>query len=244
VQKKSISIVVVGGSEEVRDMEIAPGVTVAEVLREARLEGYQLSRQGSDRPFESGANLYDLVGDKEKLYATPEDVSVGDFTAAPSGARLLRVYPVTTSLYPPIKRARMLRIRRLDHREDVVMVGRHKEIPYWMRNGWQRRGRTYRGYYRTKHGAYSGLIEEEFANSYAFFMHDPSRELKHHPHWECFSRKGGGKYQIHFSEKPEDISSGIVTIEKLIGEAFENYGNGGGRWIPKLRDLLPFNWRR
>jgi len=244
VQKKSISIVVVGGSEEVRDMEIAPGVTVAEVLREAGLEGYQLSQQGNDRPFESGANLYELVGNKEKLYATPEDVSVGNFTAAPSGAKLLKVYPVTASAYTQIKKARIIRIRRLNHREDVVVVGRHKEIPYWKRNGWQRVGRTYRGYYRTQHGDYSGRIEEEFANSYAFFIYDPPRELKNHHHWQCFSRKGGGKYQIHFSEKPEDVSSGIVTIERLIAEAFENYRNGGERWRPKFLDLLPFKWRR
>ena len=66
-----------GGDDKILDLEIAPGVTVHEALKEAGLQGYQLSRRGNDQPLESRANLYDLVENNEKLYATPEDVSVG-----------------------------------------------------------------------------------------------------------------------------------------------------------------------
>jgi len=76
LQKKNISIVV-AGSGEIRDLEIAPGVTVGEVLNTAGLQGYQVSRRGNVQPLEPGANLYELVENNEKLYATPEDVSVG-----------------------------------------------------------------------------------------------------------------------------------------------------------------------
>jgi hypothetical protein len=188
--------------------------------------------------------LYDLVGNNEKLYATPEDVSVGSSTAAPSGARLLRVYPNTTYPSFQVKKVVIKRIRKFKEIKNAVIVGRDRELPYWKQNGWQKLGRAYRGYYRTQYGVYGGLIEEKFANSYAFFIYDPPKELKSHQHWQCFSRKGGGKYQIHFSEKPEDVSSGIIMIERLIGEAFENYRNGGEGWRPKILDLLPFKWRR
>ena len=243
MQRKNISIVV-AGSGEIRDLEIAPGVTVTEVLNEAGLQGYQLSHKGNDKPLESGANLYDLVGDNEKLFATPEDVSVGSSTAAPSGAKLLRVYPIITSPNFQVKKVIIRRIRKLEQRKDVAIVGRDREMPYWKQNGWQKSGKTYSGDYRTPYGEYGGVIEEDFLNSYSFFIYDPPAELKNHKHWQCFSCKGNGKYQIHFSEKPEDISSGIITIERLISEAFENPNDGGEGWGSRFLDLLPFSWRR
>ena len=39
-------------------------------------------------------------------------------------------------------------------------------------------------------------------------------------HWACFRHKGMGKYIIHFSKKPKDISSGIITVEQLLSECF------------------------
>jgi hypothetical protein len=242
MQRKNISVVV-AGSGEIRDLEIAPGVTVKEALNEAGLQGYQLSRKGNDKPLEPGTNLYDLVDNKEKLYATPEDVTVGSSTAAPSGAKLLRTYPYVDPHDFSVRKVVLKGIRRFEPQKDVLVVGRDQELPYWQQNGWLKRGNTYQGYYRTSYGNWEGLIEEEYVNSYSFFIYNPPNKLKFSRHWDCFAYKGDGKYSIHFSEKPEDISSGIIVVERLISEAFKNHNNGGKRWKRIVLDLVPSSWR-
>ena len=73
--EKQISIVV-AASGEIRDIALSEGATALEVLNEVGLQGYQLSRKGGD-VLAPGTDLYLEAMDKEKLYATPEDVSVG-----------------------------------------------------------------------------------------------------------------------------------------------------------------------
>lgn len=74
--EKQISIVV-AASGEVKDVAIASGATVREVLNEADLQGYQLSRKGGEL-LEPDTDLFEETTDSEKLYATPQDVSVGE----------------------------------------------------------------------------------------------------------------------------------------------------------------------
>ena len=73
--EKQISIVV-AASGEIRDIALSEGATVREVLKEIDLQGYQLSRKGGE-VLNPNTNLYSEAMDGEKLYATPEDVSVG-----------------------------------------------------------------------------------------------------------------------------------------------------------------------
>ena len=73
--EKQISIVV-AASGEIKDIAISTGATVREVLNEAGLQGYQLSRKGGE-PLDPDTDLFAETSDSEKLYATPEDVSVG-----------------------------------------------------------------------------------------------------------------------------------------------------------------------
>ncbi len=73
--EKQISIVV-AASGDIKDIALSPGASVSEVLAEADLQGYQLSRKGGEL-LAPDADLYAVAMDSEKLYATPEDVSVG-----------------------------------------------------------------------------------------------------------------------------------------------------------------------
>lgn len=243
MQKKNISLVV-AGSGEIRDLQIAPGVTVGEALKEAGLQGYQLSRRATDEPLDSGVNLYDLVDNNEKLYATPEDVSVGSSTAPPPGAKLLRTYFDIGAIDLQTRRVVLRRIRRFEVQKNVMVVGKEQEPPYWKQNAWQKIGDTYTGYYKTSYGSWEGLIKVEFTNSYSFFIFDPPGRLKFSKHWQCFTHQGDRKYHIHFSEGPKDVSSGIIAVERLISEAFENHDHGGELWKPRFSDLLPMSWRR
>jgi hypothetical protein len=74
--EKKISIVV-AASGEVKDVAISPGATVREVMQEADLQGYQLSRKGGVA-LEPDTDLFESANSTEKFYATPLDVSVGD----------------------------------------------------------------------------------------------------------------------------------------------------------------------
>ena len=96
-----------------------------------------------------------------------------------------------------------------------------RQLPYWQERGWQQQGRTYSGSYQTPHGAFLGWIEQERSGHIDFYLHRPSAEIQQHGHWTCFQHRGNDWYLIHMGREPRDISSGIMTVERLIKEAYE-----------------------
>jgi hypothetical protein len=96
-----------------------------------------------------------------------------------------------------------------------------RQIPYWQERGWQQRGNTYTGAYQTRHGAFSGEIRQHHGTDIEFFLYQPSQEIQRHSHWACFQHHGNDWYLVHMGRRPKDVSSGIMTIERLITEAFE-----------------------
>lgn len=95
-----------------------------------------------------------------------------------------------------------------------------RQIPYWQEKGWVRNGQEYSGAYQTPYGAFSGWIEHRGGNNINFFIYAPPDELRSSGHWACFQDRGQGWYLVHMGRRPADISSGILTIERLITEAF------------------------
>jgi hypothetical protein len=66
---KRVSIVV-AGTGQIRDIQIQPGTTVADVLQQLNLGDYLLSR-GPNEPFFANADsLFDKVNDGEKIFAS------------------------------------------------------------------------------------------------------------------------------------------------------------------------------
>jgi hypothetical protein len=249
--EKQISIVI-AASGEVKDVAVSPGATVEDIKSETGLKGYQISRKGGE-PLSSNADIFVEVADGEKLYATPEDVSVGSGGSAPIFRFITALKEFWESLIAKVKtyleqfkkrhllfvkRVRLIRTRyiakSLDHKRISLkrkykyhaarVVGKDKEYAYWQENGWRKTGNKYRGFFRTKYGAWNGVIIENYHNDHSFYIFTPPDILKKSDHWECFTHKGNGLYSIHFSRKPKDISSGILTVEQLITESFE-----GGR---------------
>jgi hypothetical protein len=101
----------------------------------------------------------------------------------------------------------------------TVRVDR-REIPYWRERGWIRHGNHYTGSYQTPYAAFQGRIEEEWSGRIMFYLYNPSREIRNHSHWTCFAARGDDWYFVHMARRPKDVSSGIITIEKLITEAY------------------------
>lgn len=96
-----------------------------------------------------------------------------------------------------------------------------REIPYWRERGWTCDGHNYTGSYQTPYAAFQGRIEESWSGGIKFFLYNPSRQIRNHSHWICFAPRGKDWYMVHMARRPKDVSSGILTIERLITEAYE-----------------------
>ena len=95
-----------------------------------------------------------------------------------------------------------------------------REIPYWQERGWIRDGNQYTGSYQTPYADFQGRVEERLGHA-NFFLYNPSRKIRRNSHWICFSDRGDGWYLVHMARRPKDVSSGIITIERLITEAYQ-----------------------
>jgi len=100
-------------------------------------------------------------------------------------------------------------------------VVQRRQIPYWQERGWNRQGTVYTGSYQMPYGAFQGWIEQERSGHINFFLYNPSQEIRSHSHWTCFQHRGNDWYLIHMGKEPKDVSSGIITIERLITEAHQ-----------------------
>jgi len=251
VKEKQVTITV-SASGQVKELALSPGATVQEVLDEAGLQDYQLSIEGGE-PFPLDADLYSLVEDGAKLSASPANPKVGRGGSASLLKIINAVKTVINNLLNKIKtlfgrikkiravrpkRVRLLRtkyIRRRngDRKARITKTYKRKiarvtneitEKAYWQKNSWEKQNNEYRGYFKTKYGKWRGLIREVFAGEYVVYIHMPPSILEQSDHWECFMSKGNGLYFVHFSQKPKDVSSAIMAVEKVITEAFEKKG--------------------
>jgi len=96
-----------------------------------------------------------------------------------------------------------------------------REIPYWQERGWTRSGRQYTGTYQTPYAAFQGRIVEEWSGRINFYLFNPSYQFQSHSHWRCFAHQGHDWYLVHMARRPKDVSSGIMTIERLIKESYQ-----------------------
>lgn len=102
----------------------------------------------------------------------------------------------------------------------AVPVAR-REIPYWQERGWTRKKNEYTGAYRTPYGSFFGHIEDAGFSQITFLIYAPSEEIRRHSHWVCFAPRGGDWFMVHMERRPQDVSSGIIAIERLITEAYQ-----------------------
>lgn len=102
-----------------------------------------------------------------------------------------------------------------------------KTSSYWEDSGWKRSDNSLLGYYRACGDGYKGLVElvDSDYEPYEFYIYEPPGALIHGRHSACFHRRGAShlnKYWIHFSNRPQDVDSGIIQIERDLTEALSN----------------------
>lgn len=87
------------------------------------------------------------------------------------------------------------------------------KIPYWEDRGWRRTDGRYTGYYL---GKYPGEVVAR-GKSFQFFIMNPPKGLKYHPHWQCFISRGKDRFLVHFTPpRPKNVDSGILAIENIL----------------------------
>lgn len=243
---KQIAIIM-AASGNAATLAIEPGTTPRDIRRQLNLdENFILTSGRGAEAFGDNENLYPLVPDGAKLYAsTPVEVGnqdefLDDSDSDPSeDSRFMRLMRAT-GRFPSDKQYTLLPqfeikvpsflatnssrdvpdIVYCPPRAPVPVVQRGKE-PYWQERGWQRDGWNYTGYYRSRVGAWKGRAEVGPTNVARLFIHEPPEFLKSHPHWICFQQRPSGWYFIHMTDDV-DLSSGILRVEALINEAFRS----------------------
>ena len=111
-------------------------------------------------------------------------------------------------------------LSRMVRGHDPAISVERREISYWRERGWTYDGQNYTGSYQTPYAAFRGWIEERGSGS-NFFLYNPSAQIRRHSHWVCFTSRGNDWYLVHMARRPKDVSSGILTIERLIAESYE-----------------------
>ena len=129
----------------------------------------------------------------------------------------MRVKDLGTRPAPASVREMLSRLVR-GHGPSTVI--QRRQIPYWQERGWTHQGHTYNGSYQTPYGAFYGQITEHRGGHIEFWLYMPSDEIRRHGHFVCFQHRGNDWYVIHMAKMPKDVSSGIITIERLITEAY------------------------
>lgn len=111
--------------------------------------------------------------------------------------------------------ARMVR----GHAPSIIVERR--ERTYAEERGWVRNGNEYRGNYQTPSAVFQGYALEQTPGNFQFFLYGPSEQIRADGHWTCFQPNNSpGWYFVHMSRQPKDLSSGIITIERLISRAY------------------------
>ena len=217
------------------DLAIMPGTTTQDVIRQIGLDGqdYVLTKGRGEEPFADSEELYGQLPDGSKLWlCQPIEVGVG------AG----RIPHLPFSRYLPSFIERFAWRRTIGYTETgniKVITGNSNSIfpvtrkmasnvvtrdnrPYWAQRNWKENRNSYHGYFRTKYGSFPGKATVSPSKEIKLFIKKPPKELKAHEHSSCFTKKTGGWYSVHVYDGLNNLSSGIIEVEKILKEAIEN----------------------
>jgi hypothetical protein len=118
------------------------------------------------------------------------------------------VPPVKVALAPP---------RTLTHN-----TVKPDNTPLHLKRGWTRRGNFYQGFYRTKYGAWQGVIGRRGDKFKVYIFSPPTEQISKHPRWPCFHEEAGGRWRIDLAVNPHDGDVGAIIfyVEKVIVDSF------------------------
>jgi len=203
------------------DRTVAPGTTAADLLRDIGLPNGLLSKNRDGEFLANADTVYDKITDGQKLFAsTPASVGSSFFEDLINKAveKFEGKYPRRPA------EAIVLRGGAIGRQAPVVA---RQEIPYWRERGWKRTVWTYKGNYVTPYGAFTGWISQPSITDIQFYIQHPPACVFDSSHAGCFQPRGKDWFFVHMYRRPKDVSSGIVTIERLLADCFRAGGRNG-----------------
>lgn len=205
-------------SGKLLDRTIAPGTTAADLLRDIGLPNGLLSKSRDGEFLANADTVYDKITDGQKLFAsTPASVGASFFENLVNKA-----IEKIVGKYPP-RPSEVLALPGGTIRRPAPVVGR-REIPYWRERGWTRTGWKYKGNYVTPYGAFAGSVSQPSISDLQFYIQHPPDWIFNSSHAACFQPRSKDWFLIHMSTRPKDVSSGIVTVERLLTACFKTGG--------------------
>ena len=102
--------------------------------------------------------------------------------------------------------------------------------PYWDLTHWREVGDRLTGFYRTPLESIEGYVLHAKSERPEFYIVQPPAALQKHKHAICFRDTGQktNTYSIHFSPAPRDPDTGILAVEKVLGEALADQRRSTG----------------
>jgi hypothetical protein len=224
---KRIAVKVAGSEQGLHDITLKPGTTASDILTQLNLQGYLLTTGPNSSHFYGDDELvYPNVADGDKLWATtPADVGSGSHgegrTLPLWHESLNKLY--NRSLLNPLKLKHRLLWQRLHALRRGTIIKRSPKT-YLSQQGWRKAflhsGSEWQGYYRTRYGSFKGRVTASSSNP-RFYIYKPPEKLRRHKHWCCFTDQTNGWYSVHFLRMPKDLDSGVMEIERIIGESMK-----------------------
>jgi hypothetical protein len=208
---KALALIVSGAPEgqQHHDISIEPGTRAIDVLNQFNLQGYVLSREGSNQIFAAEEVLYNLVTEGDKIRASPVATVGADFAEL---LRQLRALPTPSPTPAPPQRVVVKRLR-------LVRIPASKN-PLWKDRNWIKEGNRLNGAFRTAYGSISGEIRLG-DDGPSYYIINPPKELLQGGHGACFRPRQDGRFWVHFSEHTSgNIDAGILAVEDLLAKAF------------------------
>lgn len=96
---------------------------------------------------------------------------------------------------------------------------------YWEQKNWRSNRNSFEGWFRTPYGSWRGRAERAPGGVIEVYIKNPPDFISYSPHRHCIHDRGDGWHSIHVTNGLRDLSSGIITIEHLLCEAFLRYRN-------------------
>jgi len=105
--------------------------------------------------------------------------------------------------------------------QSKVRVG-PSSTPYHVERGWTQKGRTYKGHFRTRFGAWPGKIVDYGGFHEVFIFKPPMKQIRNDPYHICFYRLSKDTYRINLALQPSDneVSSIVLKVEAYLSHCF------------------------
>ena len=93
----------------------------------------------------------------------------------------------------------------------------------------------FKGLYNTAHGKWWGFCHRADNKDYRFYIFNPPKELRTHPHWANFYSYGRNWYGVAFAKYPVGLEDGIQVIERALCDAFAGKKLGQSQDVPLIK---------